>query len=118
MNGVAVRVLIDPERDLEHVALPEAPAEPRERFAPTRGQPQRGRVEVGCRAELQPPDPGDDVAPVVEVKVRDRDRVDDRPPLRRTQARQHSRPAVEQQPPPGALDEVAGLSAAGVRPRG
>jgi len=49
--------------------------------------------------------------------VRDRDRVDARPPaVRAAQAREHARAAVEEQAPV-TLDEVARLRAAGVRPR-
>src|SRR5262249_823838 len=60
--------------------------------------------------------PRDDVAPVVEMKVGDDDRVDPRPRLEPAQARQHTRPAVEQEPPAVLLDEVARLGAARVGP--
>jgi hypothetical protein len=52
---------------------------------------------------------------VVEVEVRDRDRVDARPRLPLPEARQDARAAVEQEAS-RTLDKVPGLSAAGVRP--
>ena len=55
---------------------------------------------------------------MIEVEVRDRDRVDARPAVvESAQAREHAGPAVEQQAPL-ALDEIAGLGAARVGPGG
>jgi methylmalonyl-CoA mutase C-terminal domain/subunit len=56
---------------------------------------------------------------VVEVPVRDDDGVDARPvaAVELSKPREHAGPAVEQQPSFALLDEVAGLRAAGVRPR-
>jgi methylmalonyl-CoA mutase C-terminal domain/subunit len=55
---------------------------------------------------------------VVEVPVRQRDRVDLRPRPALAQARENAGPAVEQQPAAAALDEVSRLGSARVRPRG
>jgi len=52
---------------------------------------------------------------VVEVPVRDRDRVDVRPGLALAQLRQHSGAAVEQQPA-RPFEQVARLRSAGIRP--
>ena len=53
---------------------------------------------------------------MVEVEVRDRDRVDVRPALALAQSREDSRAAVEEEAASGLLDEVAGMRAAGVGP--
>ena len=92
--------------------------EPVQRLAAPVGQPQLGRLHLMPRTEEAAERPRDDVAPVVEVEVRDHDRVDARPRLEPAQARQHSRPAVEQEPPAVLLDEVARLGAARVGPGG
>ena len=54
---------------------------------------------------------------MVEVEVRDRDRVEVGPPARDPERRQHAGAAVEQQPA-RPFDEVTGLGAARVRPGG
>src|SRR5436305_2073764 len=51
------------------------------------------------------------------MPVRDRDRVDRRPVPTFAQAREHAGPAVQQDPLAVALEQVARLRAAGVRPR-
>ena len=53
---------------------------------------------------------------MVEVEVRDRDRVDVRPLRVLTQPAQDTRPAVEQDAAPIGLEHVAGMCATGVRP--
>ena len=63
------------------------------------------------------PDPRNEIAPVVEVEVRDHDRVHARPAVAVAQACEHSRSAVQQHRA-GAVDEGARLRAARVRPRG
>ena len=55
---------------------------------------------------------------MVEVKVRDDDRVQSRPGLEPPQSWQHAGPAVEQEPPAVLLDEVPRLGAPRVGPRG
>ena len=74
----------------------------------TRGACGAGPVEAA-------PDPRDQIAPVVEVEVRDRDRLDARPGLALAQLREHAGPAVEQQL---VVDEVARAGPAGVGPGG
>ena len=54
---------------------------------------------------------------MVEVEVRDRDRVHLRPAVLLAHAREHAGPAVEQNPP-RAFDEIPGLRASGVGPGG
>ena len=54
---------------------------------------------------------------MIEVEVGDREGVDARPAVSGSQARQDTRPAVEQEHAL-ALDEVAGLRSTGVGPRG
>src|SRR5262249_12371539 len=67
-------------------------------------------------ADHVPPHPRDDVSPVVEMPVRDDECVDARPAaVHRSQASEHPRAAVEQEPP-RPLDEVARLCSASVRP--
>src|SRR6185437_15634986 len=67
-------------------------------------------------AERGTEDPRHEIAPVIEVEVGDRDRIDTRPAaVELADAGEDSRPAIEKQPPL-ALDEIARLGAAGVRP--
>ena len=103
-NGLAVSYSWIVECAVEHVAAARA----RRRASPARPRPPGG-TQSRARAsragpEHQPPDPGHEIAPVVEVEVRDRDRVDLRPALLARAAGQHAGPAVEQQPPAAALD--------------
>jgi methylmalonyl-CoA mutase C-terminal domain/subunit len=53
---------------------------------------------------------------VVEVPVRDRDRVELGPGFPLAEPRKHTRSAVQQDAPAFALEEVSGLGPAGVRP--
>ena len=69
----------------------------------------RGEVEAA-------PDPGNEVAPVVEVPVRDGDGVDVRPRLRLAETAEDAGPAVEEELL-RAFDEVPGMRASRVRPR-
>ena len=78
-------------------------------------KPQLGRVDVATRPEHRAEGPGHEVAPVVEVEMRDHDRLDVGPAFLFAQARQHSRSAV-QEDASRAFDEVSGLCAPGVRP--
>ncbi len=74
-----VLVLAELERVLEHLRLAELDSEARKRLAAARRKPQLGMGLVARRTELEPPHPGHDVSPVVEVEVREHDRVDVRP---------------------------------------
>ena len=79
--------------------------------------PERRLLHRPVRREVEgPPDPRDEVAPVVEVEVRDRDRVDLGPLLRLAQPAEDARPAVEEDPAAVGLEHVARVRAAGVRP--
>src|SRR5205823_7380165 len=86
---------------------------------PERRQPQLRLLVLPAGPDHVPPDPGHEVAPVVEVPVGDDDGVDKRPAafVELPQPRQHAGAAIEEQPPRIVLHEVAGLRAAGVRPR-
>src|SRR5829696_7476304 len=75
------RVLAQEERGLKHVRLAELSPEATEGLRAAGGDPQLRRRRSRRRPELEPPDPRHEVAPVVEVEVRDRDRVDLRPAL-------------------------------------
>ncbi len=88
-----------------------------ERLAAAGREPQLGLLAL-AGAEHDAPHPGHEVAPVVEVEVRDDDGVEPRPPFGLPQAREHSGPAVEEDACAAGLDEVAGLGAARVRPGG
>src|SRR5207302_7604266 len=79
-------------------------------------QPELWRLLLPARAEEAAEGPRHEVAPVVEVEVRDDDRVESRPRLLPPQAGQHARAAVEQKPPAVLLDEIARLGAARIRP--
>ena len=115
LERLVALVVPDPERALEHVREAEPLAERGEMVAAAGRQPQLGLRPVRAEPVHRAPDPRDEVAPVVEVEVRDHDRVDPRPRLGLAQARQDAGAAVEQQPA-RALDQVAGMGAAGVRP--
>src|SRR5205085_9374712 len=84
---------------------------------PVRWEPELRPRPVAVEAEHRPPDPRDDVAPVVEVEVRDRDRVHLRPGLALAQAGEDAGPAVEEEPP-STLHEVPRLRPAGIGPGG
>ena len=113
-------VLGDLEHAVEHVGEAEQPAELLELRAARRRHPQlRPRQGVVARLQIErAPDPRHEVAPVIEVEMRDHDRLDasaSRRPLRRrpsTPGPQSSSTA------PAPCDEVAGVRAARVRPGG
>jgi methylmalonyl-CoA mutase C-terminal domain/subunit len=108
-------VLAHLERPLEHVRKAEPRAERGEMVGASGREPELRLRALGAEAVHRPPDPWHEVAPVVEVEVRNHDRVDPWPFLGLAQAGQHAGAAVEQQPP-RPFDEVAGVGAAGVRP--
>src|SRR6266487_3180863 len=113
---LAVDVLVQVERAREHVRKPEARANPLEHFGAPRRDPQLGSLRVLAGAEHASPDPGNEVAPVVEVPVRDRDRVELGPGLALAQTSEHARSAVQQDAPAAAVQEVPGLGSARIRP--
>src|SRR5205085_8025753 len=110
-------VLVQLEGVLEHLRAAEGRLEPLEQLASVRRQPELRPRPVAVEAEHRAPDPRDDVAPVVEVEVRDRDRVHLRPRLALAQTGEDSGPAVEEEPP-AILDEVPRLRTAWIGPSG
>ena len=83
MNGSLRLVLADREDAVEHVPEPEPLAELLQHGVPAGVHPELGTLvdrDAG-RPVHRAPHPGHEVAPVVEVKVRDRDRIDVRPAL-------------------------------------
>ena len=69
LERLAVGVLVQLERLLEHVGPAELDAEPRERLAAARRDPELGMWPAARRPELEAPDPRHQIAPVVEVPV-------------------------------------------------
>ncbi len=110
-----LRVLVDVE-ELEDRVRVEDGIEPVQRLAAAVRQPQLGRLLLPARTEEAAEGPRHEVAPVVEVEVRDDDRVESGPRLLPPQAGQHARAAVEQKPPSVLLDEIARLGAARIGP--
>src|ERR671924_59131 len=91
-----------------------------ELFTTAGRKPELRRLVLLAEAPHPPPDPWHEVAPVIEVEVRDRDRVHLRPAVHAeavSQSRENSGPAVEQEPP-RALEQISGLRSAGVGPSG
>ena len=115
-EGRATGVLVQAKRLLEHLRDPEAVGELVHERDPAGRQPQLRRRHEVAEAIDRAPDPRDDVTPVVEVEVRDRDRVEPRPSFPGPQLREDAGTAVEEKPS-RSLDEVAGLLSARVRPR-
>src|SRR5438445_3396093 len=111
------RVLVHAEDALEHIGEAEPPAEGLQLLDAARRHPERRpRRRIPASLEIhRAPDPRHEISPVIEVKVRDHDRVDLRPAVPRAQPREHARTAVEQNGS-RSVDEVAGLRAPGVRP--
>src|SRR6185436_12087144 len=70
-----------------------------------------------CGAVHGTPYPRHEIAPVVEVEVRDRDRIDVRPTLTLTEATQYSGPTVDEETTAVVLHHVPRMGAAGVGPR-
>ena len=66
---LAVLVLVDLERAGEHVGLADLGADRREQLAAAGRDPELGLRHLHTGPERLPPDPGHDVAPVVEVPV-------------------------------------------------
>ena len=80
-------------------APPNWPARLGEVRPPAGRQVQRHGRQLAARPVDRAPHPRHEVAPVVEVEVADRDRVQLRPGHLGAQPREHARPAVEQQTP-------------------
>ena len=76
----ALDVLAEVER-VEHAREAQLLAESSQLFLATGRQPQLGRRDFAARAEHRAERPRDQVSPVVEMEVRDHDRVDARPGL-------------------------------------
>ena len=112
-----VGVLAHDERAIDLLGEAELVAEHPERCASAGWHPELGRRRVASHAEARPEDPRDDVAPVIEVEVGERDRVEERPRLPAAQPGEHTRAAVEQETP-ASLDEVPGLRSSGIGPGG
>src|SRR5207248_2109533 len=81
-----------------------------------RRDPELGSLRRLAGTEHAAPDPGNEVAPVVEVPVCDRDRVKLGPGLALAQPCEHARSAVQQDAPAVAFEQVARLRPARVRP--
>ncbi len=101
---------------LEHRPRAEVGPEIGQLGDPTGRNPDLGVGTFLAEAEQYAPDPRHEVAPVIKVPVRDRDRIELGPtaPVL-AQPAQHPGAAVEQKRPP-ALDEIARMGAARVRP--
>src|SRR5207248_951070 len=99
------------ERLLEHLRYPEPVGELVDEGHPTRREPQLRRRDEGAESVERAPDPRHDVARVVEVEVRNRDRVEPRPPLSRAQPREHAQAAASMKE--RNFDEGAALTTEG-----
>src|SRR4030095_7417768 len=96
------------ERALEHVRKAEALAQAAEELCSSRLGPQSRARGGGPRSEGEAdPHPGHEVAPVIEVEVGDRDRVDVRPLGVFAESTEHARSAIEQNAAPVCLEHVA-----------
>ena len=85
---------------------------------PPGGTQSSGGLLSWPRPNMRAPDPGHEVAPVVEMPVGDDDPVHPRPaPVALAELAENTRSAVEEQPP-GAVDQVPGVGPARVRPGG
>ena len=114
---LAVLVLVKVEGALEHRLVPEMRAEVPQLVPPVRADPELDARHIAAGAVLRAPHPRHDVAPVIEVEVRDRDRVDARPPLGFPQARKHAGATVEEEAA-RPLDQIPRLCAPWIRPGG
>jgi methylmalonyl-CoA mutase cobalamin-binding domain/chain len=109
-------VLGDIEGPVEHAGMPEGRAELVQRRAASRRK-QDGGAADHRRSVAREPDPWDEVTPVVEMEMRDQDRVH-RQQVVPAHSRQDAWTAIEQEPALIRFDEVAGVCAARVRPSG
>ena len=93
-------VLEHGEHPVEHVSEPESLTELLEDGATPGVQPELGALvdRDAAGAVHRAPYPRDEIAPVVEVEVGDRDRVDVRPAFSLSEAREDTRAAVDEQP--------------------
>ena len=111
-------VLRELERALEHVRESETFSKAGQELGSARLHPERRLLLGAVGSEVErAPDPRDEIAPVVEMEVRDRDRVDLGPRRLLAEPTQYARPAVEEHAAPVCLEHVAGMCATGVRPR-
>src|SRR5262249_13684343 len=100
----------------EHPRLADAFADAVQGLDPARRHPELGPLRIDPGPEHAPPDPRDDVPPVVEVPVGEGDRIHLGPWLSLAQPGKNARAAVEQETLAVALEQVTRLRAAGVRP--
>jgi methylmalonyl-CoA mutase C-terminal domain/subunit len=107
-------VFVQLERLFEHAVVTPQGGKSRQIVDPAGRKPQSGAKAVLLRPVRVQPCPRNEVSPVVQMEVSDRDRVGRTPVL--AQAAENTRATVEQQPP-RSFEEVAGLGAPGVRPR-
>src|SRR5215211_2425738 len=114
LEGLLGLELLQLERVLEHVRIAPEGRERGELVGSSRRYPERAGHSLLLRSVLVQPRPWDEIAPVVEMKVRDRDRINRQAVL--PQAPEHAGTTVEQKILFG-LEEIAGLRAARVRPR-
>jgi len=124
------RELADPERcarlvlgevegAFEHVGEAETLPERGEELRAAGLNPKLGLLHRAVRREVEgAPDPGHEVAPVVEVPVRDRDRVDLGPEALLSETTEHARPAVQEDAASVGIEHVPGVCAPRVRPGG
>src|SRR5919204_1471612 len=115
LERLILGVLPQLERLAEHSLDPELVGELLQLALAARRQPELRLGNVAARAVQRSERPRNEIAPVVEVEVRDRDRVDARPAFLLSQARQDAGPAVEQQAR-RPFDEIARLRPGWVGP--
>src|SRR5260221_7747260 len=77
----------------------------------------RRRRSVGWHVQLAP-EPRNQVAAMVDVCVRDRDRIDGGPPLCFTKAREDAWTAIDEKPAAVVLEQVPRMRTSGVGPSG
>ena len=99
-------------------SFPQAPTTRRQHSQRARRRVQHRRRRPAARAVGERVRVRDEVEEVVRVQVRDHHHVDVVVVHGRAELREHAAAAVEQQPHPGLLDEVAGAGAVGVLPAG
>ena len=90
---LALRVLLRLEDADEHVRRAEARPESGQLLAAAGRKPELRLLVLLAEAPHRPPDPWHEIAPVIQVEMRDRDRVDLRPPVRCSTATGQEHPA-------------------------
>ena len=120
LERFAVGELAESEDALEHVLEAAEPHREIGELGPASGRCDQLRpLGNGTGPGQRAPHPRNEVAPVVEVEMRDRDRVHVRPFVPEPEPAEHAWTAVEQQPSAAfGLDEVPRLRAPGIGPGG